>query len=70
MGEGLGWGCPLNLSRDTLGDRVRGAEGVTITDAEDAIALLGEPGVTDGVVQLSFRQVVTATVDLDHQPRP
>jgi hypothetical protein len=69
MGEGLGWGCPLDLGRHTIGDLICGFEGVPITNAKDAITLLAQPGVARGVVTLRLGEIVTPAIDLDDQPR-
>jgi hypothetical protein len=69
MGEGLGWGCLLNLGRDAIGDFIRISEGVPIADAQYSITLCIEPSVSRSVVELGVGQVVPPTIDLDHQPR-
>ena len=69
MGEGLGWGCPLNFSRDTFGRAIRVPERVPIANTQNPITLRIEPSVSFSVVQLSFRQIVPTAIDFDHQLR-
>jgi hypothetical protein len=69
MGEGLGWGCPLNLSRDTFGRAISVPKRLLITNAQNPITLRIEPSVSFRVVQLSFRQTVPTAIDFDHQLR-
>jgi hypothetical protein len=69
MGEGLGWGCPLNFGGDAVGHGVCIPERILIANAQNAIALRAEPGVSFGIVKLGFGQIVSAAVDFDHQLR-
>ena len=67
MGEGLGWGCLLNLSRDTVSHAIGIPERIPIADTQNPIALRTKPRVPLGVVKLRIRQVMSPTIDLDHQ---
>jgi hypothetical protein len=62
MGEGLGWGWPLNLRRDTLGDVVRIFIGLAVAHPHDPVALHIQPSVAFGVMQLCLRQVMATAI--------
>jgi hypothetical protein len=57
----------LDLLPYTFRHDERISVGLSVADPERSVALASEPGVTVGIVQLRFREIVTRAVDFDDE---